>query len=135
VPGLDIVDIMRRFSEYGWWGAAASAPRGIGDATNQFAAMPSMHFGWALWCTIQMWGFGSLAWRVVGVLYPSVLAVIVIATGNHFLLDLVGGAACVLVAYAIVKWIGALIHRQPTQPEERDFEAREPIPERVSIPG
>jgi hypothetical protein len=33
--------------------------------------------------------------------------VIVIATGNHFLLDLAGGAACVLVAYAIVSQIGA----------------------------
>jgi hypothetical protein len=44
-----IADIMAHFSQYGWWGSAASAPRGIGDATNQYAAMPSMHFGWSLW--------------------------------------------------------------------------------------
>ena len=59
VPGLGMVDVLQRFSAYGWWGAAASAPRGIGDATNQFAAMPSLHFGWSLWCGIQMWGFGA----------------------------------------------------------------------------
>jgi hypothetical protein len=107
VPGLGVFDVMRTYADYGWWGSAASAPRGIGDATNQFAAMPSMHFGWALWCAIQMWGFGAVLWRALAVLYPSLLAVIVIATGNHFLLDLAGGAACVLVAYAIVSQIGA----------------------------
>ena len=47
-----IVDVMAHFSQYGWWGGAASAPRGIGDATNQYAAMPSMHFGWSLWCAV-----------------------------------------------------------------------------------
>lgn len=102
LPDLGIVDVMRSFAGYGWWGNAASAPRGIGDATNQFAAMPSMHFGWALWCSIQMWGFGRTLWRWLAVLYPSLLAVIVIGTGNHFVLDLLGGAACVLVAYTFM---------------------------------
>lgn len=104
---LGIIDVMRSFSDYGWWGSAASAPRGIGDATNQFAAMPSMHFGWALWCSIQMWGFGSLVWRGLAVLYPSVLAVVVVGTGNHFLLDIVGGAVCVIAAYALLDLLRA----------------------------
>jgi hypothetical protein len=46
---LGVVDVMRQFDTYGWWGGSASAPTGVGDATNQYAAMPSMHFGWALW--------------------------------------------------------------------------------------
>lgn len=103
VPGLPIVDVMREFSDYGWWGSAASAPRGIGDATNQFAAMPSMHFGWALWCGIQMWGFQTKVWRALAILYPSVLAVVVLATGNHFLLDIIGGALCVAIGYAVAQ--------------------------------
>ncbi|MGI8434675.1 MAG: phosphatase PAP2 family protein [Nocardioidaceae bacterium] len=109
VPDLDIVDTMRVFSGYGWWGAAASAPRGIGDMTNQYAAMPSMHFGWSLWCAVQMWGFKARVWRVLAVLYPLVLAVIVLATGNHFLLDVLAGALCVLVAYAVVEPLGRLV--------------------------
>ncbi len=117
VPGLDIVDVMRRFADYGWWGAAASAPRGIGDATNQFAAMPSMHFGWALWCAIQMWGFGGVIWRVLAGLYPSLLVVVVVATGNHFLLDIAGGAACVMAAYAVVALIGARTPQHPVPPD------------------
>jgi hypothetical protein len=102
VPGLGIVDVMRSYADYGWWGSAASAPRGIGDATNQYAAMPSMHVGWALWCSIQMWGFGRPAWKALAVAYPSILVVVVLATGNHFLLDVVAGAACVVVAHVVV---------------------------------
>jgi hypothetical protein len=109
LPGLPIVDTMREFSHYGWWGSAASAPRGIGDATNQFAAMPSMHFGWALWCATQMWGFRTNLWRALALIYPTLLAIVVLATGNHFLLDVVGGAACVVVAYLVVHVLGRLL--------------------------
>lgn len=105
-PDLGIVDVMSHFSQYGWWGSAASAPRGIGDATNQYAAMPSMHFGWALWCAIQMWGFGGRTWRTLAVAYPTVLLVVVLGTGNHFILDVVAGAACVIAAYGIVTLVG-----------------------------
>jgi len=111
VPDLDIVDVMRSFSQYGWWGAAASAPRGIGDATNQFAALPSMHFGWALWCAIQMWGFGSRLWRVLALLYPTLLTIVVIGTGNHFITDVAAGGVCVLIALGIVYGIRALANR------------------------
>jgi hypothetical protein len=115
VPDLGIVDVLRTYADYGWWGSAASAPRGIGDATNQFAAMPSMHFGWAFWCSIQMWGFGTRWWRILAVAYPSVLLVVVLATGNHFLLDVLAGGGCVLIAHAIVELARRtrLVLRQP----------------------
>ena len=64
MPELGTIDVMQHFADAGWWGDAASAPRGLGDATNQFAAMPSLHFGWSLWCGIQMWGFGGRWWKV-----------------------------------------------------------------------
>ena len=111
VPDIDVIDVMRSFSQYGWWGAAASAPRGIGDATNQFAALPSMHFGWALWCAIQMWGFGKRFWRVLALLYPTLLTIVVIGTGNHFLTDVAAGGVCVLIALGIVYGIRALVSR------------------------
>jgi hypothetical protein len=106
MPELGSIDVMRHFANAGWWGDAASAPRGFGDATNQFAAMPSLHFGWSLWCGIQMWGFGSKWWRVAGFTYPALQALVVIATANHFLLDVLGGGACILVGYGIVTVIG-----------------------------
>jgi len=102
VPDLGAVDVMRKFAEYGWWGEAASAPRAIGDATNQYAAMPSLHFGWSLWCGIQMWSFAGIRWRTAAVVYPTLQVLVVIGTANHFVLDVVGGAVCVVVAVALV---------------------------------
>jgi len=102
VTDLGTVDIMREFADYGWWGEAASAPRAIGDATNQYAAMPSLHFGWSLWCGIQMWSFAGVWWRLGAVVYPTLQVLVVIATANHFVLDVLGGAACVLGALGLV---------------------------------
>lgn len=81
MPDLEINDVMRTYSDYGWWGSAASAPRGIGDATNQYAAMPSLHFDWSLWCAVQLWGLPNKRWRPIAVAYPTVQAIVVLATG------------------------------------------------------
>lgn len=101
-PSTGIVDVMREFADYGWWGAAASAPRGIGDATNQYAAVPSMHFGWALWTSIQLWLMGGRLRRTLAVIYPLLMTLVVIGTGNHFLLDVLAGAVCVVIGYGVV---------------------------------
>ncbi|CAM5734148.1 hypothetical protein SFUMM280S_10498 [Streptomyces fumanus] len=50
--GHGFVDTMAYYSAYGWWGGEASAPRGLGGMTNQYAAMPSLHVGWSLWCGV-----------------------------------------------------------------------------------
>jgi hypothetical protein len=116
MPELGTIDVMQHFAAAGWWGDAASAPRGLGDATNQFAAMPSLHFGWSLWCAIQMWGFGSRRWRVAAVAYPTLQALVVLATANHFLLDVVGGATCILLGYAVVTVIGRALGKTGPRP-------------------
>lgn len=102
MPGLGITDVMRDYSAYGWWGASASAPRGLGDATNEFAAMPSMHCGWALWCGVQLWQLGGRRWRTAAVAYPLTMALVVVATGNHFVLDVVAGWLAVGLGYGVV---------------------------------
>jgi hypothetical protein len=127
VPGIDAIDVMRQFSSWGWWGDAASAPRGLGDATNQYAAMPSLHFGWSLWCGIQMWGFGSKKWRVLAVVYPTLQAIVVIATANHFGLDVLGGAFCVLTAFGIVTLIGRALGKTGPKAAARAEADEEPI--------
>lgn len=114
MPGLGISDVMRDYSAYGWWGASASAPRGLGDATNEFAAMPSMHCGWALWCGVQLWQLGGLWWRALGVAYPSTMALIVVATGNHFVLDVVAGGLAVVLGYAVVVLARRAVHALAT---------------------
>ncbi|MGW5004101.1 phosphatase PAP2 family protein [Streptomyces parvulus] len=88
------VDTMAQYSSYGWWGGEASAPRGLGGMTNQYAAMPSLHVGWALWCGVILWRFGgNRTTKVLGVVYPLVTTVVVMGTANHYFLDAVAGAA------------------------------------------
>ncbi|MBB4979285.1 phosphatase PAP2 family protein [Streptomyces nymphaeiformis] len=87
-------DTMAHFSAYGWWGGEASAPRGLGGLTNQYAAMPSLHVGWALWCGVMLWRYGRTPLtKALGVAYPLVTALVVMGTANHYLLDAVAGVA------------------------------------------
>ncbi|MER6910669.1 phosphatase PAP2 family protein [Streptomyces sp. NPDC000594] len=88
------VDTMAQYSSYGWWGTEASAPRGMGGFTNQYAAMPSLHVGWAIWCGVIMWRFGrGPLMRSCAVAYPLVTVIVVMGTANHYFLDAVAGAA------------------------------------------
>ncbi|NJP50757.1 phosphatase PAP2 family protein [Streptomyces sp. SBST2-5] len=88
------VDTMAQFSSWGWWGGEASAPRGLGGMTNQYAAMPSLHVGWALWCGVMLWRYSSSRWaRTAAVVYPLVTTIVVMGTANHYFLDAAAGAA------------------------------------------
>ncbi|MET9884899.1 phosphatase PAP2 family protein [Streptomyces sp. NPDC006430] len=95
-------DTMAQYSSYGWWGAQASAPRGLGGLTNQYAAMPSLHVGWALWCGILLWRCGRRPLlRALGIIYPAVTALVVMGTANHYFLDAVAGVAVMGIGYAL----------------------------------
>ena len=92
--GHGFVDTMAQYSSYGWWGGEASAPRGMGGMTNQYAAMPSLHVGWALWCGVMLWRHGGTRTaKVLGVAYPLLTTIVVMGTANHYSLDAVAGAA------------------------------------------
>ncbi|MFJ9536381.1 phosphatase PAP2 family protein [Streptomyces sp. NPDC101225] len=92
--GHGFVDSMAQYSSYGWWGGAASAPKGFGGMTNQYAAMPSLHVGWALWCGVMLWRHGRTpAAKVAAVAYPLLTTIVVMGTANHYLLDAVAGVA------------------------------------------
>lgn len=88
-------DTMAQYGDYGWWSTEASAPEGLGGLTNQFAAMPSLHVGWALWCGVVLWRYGRrVPWlRTLAVAYPLSTTLVVMGTANHYLLDAVAGAA------------------------------------------
>ena len=90
-------DVLALTAQWGWWGTDASAPRGLGSLTNQYAALPSMHVGWAVWCGVMLAALArTRTVRVLGVGYPLLVTLVVVATGNHYLLDAAAGAALVL---------------------------------------
>lgn len=95
------------------WGSMASGD--LKHMSNQYAAMPSMHIGWSLWCGLTIFALASVPWvRVVGLLYPATTLVVIVATANHFWLDAVGGALCLAFGFTVARlWYGALPHALP----------------------
>ncbi|MDI3423290.1 phosphatase PAP2 family protein [Streptomyces luteolus] len=93
------------------WGSMASGD--LKHMTNQYAAMPSMHIGWSLWCGLALFTLARVPWvRVLAVLYPLVTLVVIIATANHFWLDAIGGLLCLAAALAVTHlWYGRAPHR------------------------
>lgn len=99
MPGGGFVDTVRI---WGTWGVAASEP--VTSASNQYAAMPSMHVGWALWCGVVVArNVRRPAFQTLGLLYPAVTLLVVVVTGNHFVLDAAGAVVAFAVAVAAVR--------------------------------
>jgi len=92
-------DVLAMTSGDGWWGGDASAPKGLGGLTNQLAAFPSLHAGWALWCAILLQHYAPRRWmRVGGWVHVAITGFVVIGTGNHWVVD-------VLMGWLVV-WLG-----------------------------
>lgn len=73
---------------------------------NQYAAMPSLHAGWDLLVGLALIAVaGPIVVRVVGVLLPTVMALAVVVTGNHYVLDVLGGILLALVGHAGALWL------------------------------
>ena len=101
ISGGSYFDVLARTAQYGWWSTHASAPAGLGDVSNELAAMPSLHVGWAVWVAWALWRHVGFLGRTVGSLYAFGTTVVVLATGNHWLLDAVAGAAVVTIGIAL----------------------------------
>jgi hypothetical protein len=75
------------------------------NLSNQYAAMPSMHAGWSMWCGIAIVMFARRHWvKVLGVLYPLATVLVITATANHYVLDAVGGWATLAVGFGL-QWL------------------------------
>jgi hypothetical protein len=77
----------------------------LGSLYNPFAAVPSMHFGYALLVGIVLATTASNRWvRLVGALYPPFMLFDIVATGNHFVFDAAaGGLVTVVSLWAAVR--------------------------------
>jgi hypothetical protein len=90
LPDMGFIDTGRLFgpSPYG------DTSKGL---ANQFAAMPSLHFGWAL---LVAWGanrFSTSPWRRLLMLHPLLTLAAIIITANHYWLD-AAVALCIFLA-------------------------------------
>lgn len=100
LPEWGFVDTMARYSTLSY------QAQSMRPFVNPFAAVPSLHAGWALLLTIAAWRavahpLGRAA--AVGVFWLQ--AVAVIGTGNHFLFDVLVGLAVAVCGLALAFWL------------------------------
>jgi hypothetical protein len=78
----------------------------LGSLYNPFAAVPSLHFGYALLVGIAVARIarGRVA-QVIGWSYPAVMLLVIVATGNHFFLDAAAGALSIGTGFLAASWV------------------------------
>jgi hypothetical protein len=73
---------------------------------NEYAAVPSLHVGWNLLIGIFLVRYSRrAAVRVFGVISPVLMAVAVVTTANHYVIDGVLGSVVALVGLAGSHWL------------------------------
>jgi hypothetical protein len=68
--------------------------------SNQYAAMPSVHVAWAIWCTLALVPrLSSRVGKWLAISYPIITVVVIVLTGNHFVIDAAGGFAILAIGW------------------------------------
>jgi hypothetical protein len=132
MTGANFIDTV---AKHHTWGSMASGD--MSQVSNQFAAMPSMHIGWSLWCGLTIAFLARRRWvKVVGLLYPLSTLVVIIATANHFFMDALIGAVCTAFGLAVSRLVyGRWAYAFPQQRELPADPDEEPQPGLESDPG
>ncbi|HEY0165872.1 MAG TPA: phosphatase PAP2 family protein [Jatrophihabitans sp.] len=94
LPGFGFVDSVAE---------AGFGPTHGGPVTaDQFGAFPSLHLAWAVWSAVVAYRLVShTTLRRLWLCYPAITAVVVVLTGNHYLVDVLAGALIALATLAI----------------------------------
>ena len=95
-PGM--TDVLVKYDALG----AAHAPSGLIDL---YAALPSLHVAWALWCGLAVVAAGRSTRRWLALAYPALTTLVVLTTANHYVVDAVAGAALTLAAVGLGRLI------------------------------
>jgi hypothetical protein len=73
--------------------------------SNPVAAVPSLHAAYALGVGIGVIRYArSSLVRIAGAVYPPLVVLTIVVTGNHFVLDAVAGIAVIGVGFLGVRW-------------------------------
>jgi membrane-associated phospholipid phosphatase len=102
----------------------------VSSLYNPYAAMPSMHVGYALIvaATIVRHGRRPLA-RILATLYAPFVLLAIVATGNHFFLDAAAGAITAALAASSAR----VLMRAPAQARLAPL-PRQPLSSRSVVP-
>jgi hypothetical protein len=89
----------------------------LGELYNPIAAVPSLHFGYALVVGIAVAALARRrSVRILGALYPPVMLIVIVATGNHFWVDAAAGAVVAYAGWVVARRILAEPNITPARP-------------------
>ena len=91
---------------------------------NQFAAMPSLHFGWALVIAWAVLIATTSRWRYLVILHPVITLAAIVLTANHYWLDAAAGLLVAICSAVIASRVLA-----PVRPAQWAFR---PVPEEAT---
>ena len=112
-------DVVASTHAFGSWHSGTLASH-----ANELAAMPSLHIAWAAWCGLAVWRMTERWWlRALAIGHTCLTAAAVIATGNHFVLDILGGLAIMAMSVLLVTVAEAQRERMRTRAGERTARA------------
>jgi hypothetical protein len=116
-PYTGFVDTLKMYSGINY------DQQGISMLYNPFAAMPSLHVGFALFTGIGLIQVGRrpIHW-ILGVVYPLLMATAVVGTANHYILDVIVGSFITIMAYILVPRLTSMVNARATR--GRQFESR-----------
>ena len=77
---------------------------------NEYAAMPSLHFGWNLLVGVAVWmASRNIVLRTFAVLMPFFMLIVIVLTANHFFVDAAAGLLAVILGAAIALGVRSLV--------------------------
>ncbi len=85
------------------FGPSGYASREFANYYNAYAAMPSLHFSWTVMFGVLFLTTPNKWIKVIGVIYPTMTLFAITITGNHYIMDAIGGGLLVIVAFAIME--------------------------------
>jgi PAP2 superfamily len=98
-PSYGFVDTLQVYG--GVWNFSSGA---VAEASNQYAAMPSLHTGWSTWCAVSVMPSVRPWWGKVALLiYPAATVYCIVITANHYFLDAVGGLVTLGLSYLLAR--------------------------------
>jgi len=85
------------------YGPSVYGPPSSDHLSNQFAAMPSLHFGWALMVAIGLIVATRSRWRMLWLLHPMITLLVIVGTANHYWLDAIVATAMLGATLALIR--------------------------------
>jgi hypothetical protein len=126
LPDLGYIDLSAHY------GMSLYGPVGTG-VSDQFAAMPSIHVGWAALVSFAIVAASTSRWRWLFLLHLVLTMLVVSATGNHWWMDGIVAVVLLAIALAIDSAVRNIARSRRSAPVDRELETDSPaLPERLN---